>query len=108
MAKKRTKSLAKGKAKTKGRTKAQPKAKARSSGVPRRPRKFVDRRPPPWTLIDPLDTLIEESARALSLPLYPDSRPGVKANLDLTLRLAALFADFPLPDEAEPAPVFVA
>jgi hypothetical protein len=108
MAKKRAKSLAKGKAKTKGRTKAQPKVKARSSGAPRRPHKFIDRRPPPWTLIEPLDTLIEEAARALSLPLERTWRPGVKANLALTLRLAELFTDFPLPDDTEPAPVFVA
>ena len=33
---------------------------------------------------------------------------AVKANLEVTLRLAASFADFPLPDDAEPAPVFTA
>jgi len=57
---------------------------------------------------DPLDTMVDASAHALSLPLERSWRPGVKANLELTLRLAALFTDFPLPDDAEPAPVFVA
>jgi hypothetical protein len=57
---------------------------------------------------DPLDAYIEAAARALALPLEPDWRPAVKTNLDVTLRLAAAFADFPLPDDAEPAPVFVA
>jgi hypothetical protein len=55
-----------------------------------------------------LDTMVDASARALSLPFERAWRPGVKANLELTLRLATLFTDFPLPDDAEPAPVFVA
>jgi hypothetical protein len=57
---------------------------------------------------DPLDALIDASARALDLPLDPAWRAAVKTNLDVTFRLARLFADFPLPDDAEPAPVFVA
>jgi hypothetical protein len=57
---------------------------------------------------DALDTLIDASARSLALPLERASRPGVKTNLELTLRLATQFTDFPLPDDAEPAPVFVA
>jgi hypothetical protein len=57
---------------------------------------------------DVIDALIDGSVRALALSLERSWRPGVKANLELTLRLAALFADFPLPDDAEPAPVFVA
>ena len=52
--------------------------------------------------------LVDASARALALPLDRAWRPGIKSNLETTLRLAALFADFPLPDDAEPAPVFVA
>jgi Protein of unknown function (DUF4089) len=57
---------------------------------------------------DPLDALVDASARALGLPLEPAWRPAVKSNLDATLRLAALFMDFPLPDDSEPAPVFAA
>jgi len=62
----------------------------------------------PEQFADPLDILVDASARALDLPLEPTWRPAVKGNLDVTLRLAALFTDFPLPDDAEPAPVFVA
>jgi Protein of unknown function (DUF4089) len=57
---------------------------------------------------DPLDRLVDAAARALALPLDPAWKPMVKANLEVTLRLAGLFADFPLPDDAEPAPVFKA
>jgi Protein of unknown function (DUF4089) len=57
---------------------------------------------------DALDSLIDASAHALNLPLDPDWKGAVKTNLDVTLRMAAAFADFPLPDGAEPAPVFTA
>jgi Protein of unknown function (DUF4089) len=55
-----------------------------------------------------LDTFIDAAVQALNLPLEPAWKGAIKANLDVTLRLAAVFADFPLPDDAEPAPVFVA
>jgi len=57
---------------------------------------------------DDLDTFVDAAARALDLPVEPAWKPAIKANLEVTLRLAASFADFPLPDDAEPAPVFVA
>jgi hypothetical protein len=57
---------------------------------------------------DPVDKLMEASAAALGLAIEPEWKPGIKANLQVTLRLAALVADFELPDEAEPAPVFEA
>jgi hypothetical protein len=47
-------------------------------------------------------------AAALDLPLTPEYAPQVEANLAVAFRLAPLFLDFPLPDEAEPAPVFTA
>jgi Protein of unknown function (DUF4089) len=59
-------------------------------------------------LRDPLDQLIDATAAALALPVEPAWRPAVKANLEVTLRMAKLFDEFPLPDDAEPAPVFVA
>jgi len=40
------------------------------------------------------------------LPIEPAWRRAIKTNLDVTLRLAADFAEFALPDYAEPAPVF--
>jgi hypothetical protein len=55
---------------------------------------------------DPLDDFIAASARALGLPMKPDWLPAVKANLDVTLKHAALVAEFELPDDAEPAPIF--
>ncbi len=57
---------------------------------------------------DSLDDFIDAVAQALDLPVVPAWKPAVKANLEVTLRLASSFADFPLPDDAEPAPVFVA
>ena len=47
-------------------------------------------------------------AKALDLPLTAAYAPQVEANLAVACRLAQLVLDFPLPDEAEPAPVFVA
>ena len=55
-----------------------------------------------------LDHFIGAAAHALALPVEPAWKPAIKANLEVTLRLAASFAAFPLPDDAEPAPVFVA
>jgi hypothetical protein len=60
------------------------------------------------TAPDSLDDYIDAAARALALPIEPAWKPAVRANLELTLRLAAVVAEFPLPDEAEPAPVFEA
>jgi hypothetical protein len=63
------------------------------------------RKPP---VRDPLDALVDAGAHALALPVEPAWKGAVKANLAVTLALAASFADFPLPDDAEPAPVFTA
>jgi hypothetical protein len=57
---------------------------------------------------DPLDSFVDAAAHALDLKLEPAWKSAVKTNLEVTLALAALFADFPLPDEAEPAPIFSA
>jgi hypothetical protein len=45
-------------------------------------------------------------AKALNLPLEQANRDEVAKNLALAFRLAPLFLEFPLHDEAEPAPVF--
>jgi hypothetical protein len=55
-----------------------------------------------------LDDFIAAAARVLDLPLQPDWQGAVKANLDVTLKHAALVGEFALPVEAEPAPVFQA
>jgi Protein of unknown function (DUF4089) len=57
---------------------------------------------------DPLDDFVDASAHALGLKIEPAWRHAVKANLAVTFALAALFTDFPLPDDAEPAPIFSA
>jgi hypothetical protein len=51
---------------------------------------------------------VDAAARVLDLAIEPSWKPAVAANLEATLRLAASFMEFPLPDEAEPAPIFVA
>jgi len=53
-----------------------------------------------------LDAFIAASARVLALPVDPAWYPAVRANLEVTFRLAAVVADFKLPDDAEPAPIF--
>jgi hypothetical protein len=57
---------------------------------------------------DAIDKLIDASAELLGLPIDSEWRPGIKANVAVTLRLATMVAEFELPDEAEPAPVFEA
>jgi Protein of unknown function (DUF4089) len=57
---------------------------------------------------DPLDDYIDAVGKALALPIDQAWRPAVKANLEVSLRLARLVDEFPLPDETEPASVFAA
>jgi hypothetical protein len=57
---------------------------------------------------DSLDEFIATAARALAISIEPAWMPAVKANLDVTLKHAAVVAEFELPDDAEPAPVFKA
>jgi len=57
---------------------------------------------------DALDALIEASAAMLAVPIEPEWKPAIKANLAVTFRLADMVGEFQLPDEAEPAPVFEA
>ncbi|MEJ2379326.1 MAG: DUF4089 domain-containing protein [Pseudolabrys sp.] len=54
------------------------------------------------------DDFIVAAAAALGLPLEEAWKPAVKANLEVTLRHAAMVEEFKLPDDAEPAPVFKA
>jgi hypothetical protein len=53
------------------------------------------------------EAVIDAMAPLLGLPIGPEHRPGVVLNLAVTARLAALVVDFPLEDEADPAPVYV-
>jgi hypothetical protein len=58
------------------------------------------------TKADAVETLVAAAGEALALPIEATWRAGVAFNLQLLLKHAALIGDFPLPDEAEPAPVF--
>jgi hypothetical protein len=57
---------------------------------------------------DPLDDYIDAVSKAMALPIDDSWKPAVKANLEVSLRLARLVDEFALPDEAEPASVFTA
>jgi hypothetical protein len=50
----------------------------------------------------------EAAAQALQIPVLPEWKPAIEANLRATLRLATPVAEFELPDDSEPAPVFEA
>lgn len=60
------------------------------------------------SVAEPLDNYIDAVAAALALPIEPQWKPAVRANLEVSLRLARLVDEFPLPDEIEPASVFAA
>ena len=94
--KKQAKSRIKGKAKP---TRARAKTRAESPRA-RSTRKAAGH--------DPLDAFVDASAQALDLKVEPAWRGAIKANLAVTFALAAQFTDFPLPDDAEPAPIFSA
>jgi hypothetical protein len=57
---------------------------------------------------DPLDDYIDAVSKALALPVDDAWKPAVKANLEVSLKLARLVDEFVLPDETEPASVFAA
>ena len=57
---------------------------------------------------DPLDDYIDAVGKALALPIEQAWKPSVRANLQVSLRLARLVDEFALPDETEPASVFAA
>jgi hypothetical protein len=57
---------------------------------------------------DPLNDYIEAVSKALTLPIEDAWKPAVRANLEVSLRMARLVDEFTLPDETEPASVFKA
>jgi hypothetical protein len=61
-------------------------------------------KPPPKT--DPLDQWIMAGTSALGLRVEKSWVRTVRTNLKVTLDMAEAVAAFPLPDDAEPAPVF--
>ncbi len=67
-------------------------------------RKVVRESPPPKR--DAINSLVVANAQALGLALDPSWEAGVRLNLQLILRHAALVDEFALPDDAEPAEIF--
>lgn len=59
-------------------------------------------------MADPLDDYMTAVAHAMALPLEDAWRPAVRANLEVSLRLARLVDEFPLPDETESAAIYSA
>ena len=59
-------------------------------------------------MAEALDDYIDAVAKALALAVEESWRPAVRANLDVSLRLARLVDEFALPDETEPASVYSA
>jgi hypothetical protein len=55
-----------------------------------------------------LDDYIDAVSKALGLSIDDAWKPAVRANLEVSLRIAGLVDEFPLPDETEPASVFAA
>ena len=54
------------------------------------------------------DEHLTSTTESLGIPVDPAWLPTIRANLDITRRMAALVLAHPLPDEAEPAPLFQA
>ena len=106
--KKPTKALAKRKAQS-GKAKSEAKSKAKSSETKPTARKSGKSASTlaRITKRDPLDGLID-AARAFGLDIKAEWEPAVRANLQVILGQAALFTDFELPEDAEPAPIFKA
>ena len=57
---------------------------------------------------DSLDAYIDTVAETLGLSIETEWKPTVRANLDVTLKMARLVQEFPLPDEIEPASIYEA
>jgi hypothetical protein len=57
---------------------------------------------------DSLDDYIDAASKLLKLPVRDAWKPAVRANLEVSMRLARLVDEFEFPDEAEPASVFTA
>jgi hypothetical protein len=55
---------------------------------------------------DPVEALVVANAAALGISLEAGWRKGVIFNFGLIMRQAALVDEFPLSDDAEPAPVY--
>jgi hypothetical protein len=55
-----------------------------------------------------LDSYIAAGTALLGIPVRPEWQDAIRQNLGVSFALARVVLDFPLPDEADPAPVFCA
>jgi hypothetical protein len=55
-----------------------------------------------------IDALVEAGTTLLGIPVQPEWRDSIGQHLRVSFTLGAAVLAFPLPDEAEPAPVFAA
>ena len=55
-----------------------------------------------------LDRVIEVGTALLGIPIQPEWTDAIRFHLDMSLAHAANVRDFTLPDEAEPAVIFLA
>jgi len=87
---------------------SRPRASRKARKPPRKPSRKARKaaKPVDGPKVDPLDGFIAAGARALDLKIDKSWLPAVRMNLQVTLRHGGLVAQFVLPDEAEPAPVF--
>jgi hypothetical protein len=57
---------------------------------------------------DSLDDYIDAASKLLRLPVKDAWKPAIRANLEVSMRLARIVDEFEFSDEAEPASVFTA
>ena len=55
---------------------------------------------------DDIDAWLDANAALLGIPVAPEWRDAVRQHLRITRDIAQLVLEFPLPDEADPAPIF--
>lgn len=55
-----------------------------------------------------LDAFIASGARLLGLTIRPEWREAIRLHLSISLNHARTVAEFPLPDEIDPASIFLA
>jgi Protein of unknown function (DUF4089) len=55
---------------------------------------------------DELDDWLDANAALLGITIAPEWRDAIRLHLRITRDMAQRVLDFPLPDDADPAPVF--
>lgn len=55
---------------------------------------------------DELDAWLDANAVLLALDVAPEWRDAIRSHLGITRDMARRVMEFPIPDEADPAPVF--